>query len=127
VEWAQIPVMQLGAFGVLLGVLWLGGWMVFKGHLVPNTLVPRSTLDDLRADRDQRIKEVVADRDARVTEAAEDASEWRELYVGECASHDLTRKAHAEEIRAALLASTEGAQIAAALLAEMRSRQIEAG
>jgi hypothetical protein len=116
VEWAQIPVMQLGAFGVLLGVLWGVGWLVFKGHLVPATLVPRSTLDDVRADRD-----------ARLAEAAEDAAEWRELYVGECASHDLTRKAHAEEIRAALLASTEGAQIAAALLREMRSRQIEAG
>jgi hypothetical protein len=112
VEWAQIPVVQLGAIGVLLAVLWL----VFRGNLVPATLVPRSTLDDVRADRD-----------ARVAEANHDAAEWRELYVSECASHDLTRKAHAEEIRAALLASTEGAQVAAALLAEMRSRQIEAG
>ncbi|GAA0853532.1 hypothetical protein GCM10009525_83420 [Streptosporangium amethystogenes subsp. fukuiense] len=126
-EWAQIPVMQLGAFGVLLGVLWFVGWLVFKGHLVPNTLVPRSTLDDLRADRDQRIKEIEADRDARVAEANEDAGEWRTLYVGECEAHNLTRKAHSEEVRAALLASTEGAQVAAALLAEIKARQIEAG
>lgn len=114
-EWTQIPVSQLGAFGVLLGVLWFVGWLVFKGHLVPATLVPRSTLDDVRADRD-----------ARVREANEDADEWRQLYIRECEAHELTRKAHAEEIRAALLASTEGAQVAAALLAEIRSRQIEA-
>lgn len=111
-EWTQIPVVQLGALGVLLAVLWL----VFRGHLVPATLVPRSTLDDVRADRD-----------ARVAEANNDTAGWRQLYVSECAAHELTRKAHAEEIRAALLASTEGAQVAAALLAEIRSRQIEAG
>ncbi|HEY9372077.1 hypothetical protein [Streptomyces sp.] len=122
-EWAQIPVVQLGALGVLLMVLWL----VFRGNLAPSTLVPRSTLDDVRADRDARIAQVIADRDERVKEANEDAAEWRQLYVRECEAHDLTRRAHAEEIRAALLASTEGAQVAAALLAEMRSRQIEAG
>jgi hypothetical protein len=116
VEWTQIPVVQLGAFGVLLGVLWAVGWMVFKGHLVPSTLVTRATLDDVRADRD-----------ARLAEAQKDADEWRALYVRECEAHELTRRAHAEEIRAALLASTEGAQVAAALLAEIRSRQIGAG
>jgi uncharacterized protein (DUF2384 family) len=123
VEWAQIPVVQLGALGVLLAVLWL----VFKGHLVPSTLVPRTTLEDVRADRDARVAQANADRDARVAEANADATDWRDLYVRECEAHETTRKAHAEEIRAALLASTEGAQIAAALLAEIRSRQIEAG
>lgn len=122
-EWAQIPVIQLGAIGVLLGVVWL----VFRGNLAPSTLVPRSTLEDVRADRDARIAQLVADRDERVKEANEDAAEWRKLYVSECEAHDLTRRAHAEESRAALLANTEGAQVAAALLAEMRSRQIEAG
>lgn len=111
-EWAQLPVVQLGALGVLLGVLWL----VFSGRLIPTPLVSRSTLDDVRADRDVRLAEANAD-----------AAEWRKLYVSECEAHDLTRRAHAEEIRAALLASTEGAQIAAALLKEIRSRQIEAG
>lgn len=106
-EWAQLPIVQLGAVGVLLGVLWL----VFSGRLVP-----RSTLDDVRTDRD-----------ARVAEANDDATDWRDLYVRECEAHELTRKAHAEEIRAALLASTEGAQVAAALLGELRARQIEAG
>ncbi|MGI5274903.1 hypothetical protein ACQEUU_37620 [Nonomuraea sp. CA-218870] len=110
-EWTQIPVVQLGALGVLLAVLWL----VFRGHLVPATLVPRSTLEDVRADRD-----------ARLAEANADAAEWRDLYRRECEAHELTRKAHAEEVRAALLASTEGAQVAAALLAEIRSRQIGA-
>lgn len=122
-EWAQIPVVQLGAIGVLLAVLWL----VFRGNLAPSTLVPRSTLDDVRADRDARIAQVTADRDARVKEANDDTAEWRQLYVRECDAHELTRKAHAEEVRAALLASTEGAQVAAVLLAEIRSRQIEAG
>lgn len=126
-EWTQLPVVQFGAFGVLLGILWLGGWLIFKGHLVPKDLVPRSTLDDVRTDRDERIAQAVADRDARVKEAAEDAEEWRQLYVSECSAHELTRQAHAEEVRAALLASTEGAQVAAALLKEIRSRQIEAG
>lgn len=111
-EWTQLPIVQLGALGVLLAVL----WMVFRGLLVPSSLVPRSTLDDVRSDRDVRL-----------AEANTDADEWRQLYIRECEAHELTRKAHAEEIRAALLASTEGAQVAAALLAEIRSRQIEAG
>lgn len=111
-EWAQLPIVNFGAFGVLLGVL----WMVFNGHLVPNKLVPRSTLDDVRADRD-----------ARIAEANEDAADWRDLYVRECQAHELTRKAHAEEIRAALLASMEGAQVTATMLKEVRAKQIEAG
>ncbi|NUW45533.1 hypothetical protein [Nonomuraea rhodomycinica] len=72
------------------------------------------------------MEDLRSDRDARVAEANEDAEQWRALYVGECEAHDLTRRAHAEEIRAALLASTEGAQIAAALLKELRT-QIGAG
>lgn len=106
-EWAQLPIVQLGALGVLLGVVWL---------IITGRVVPRSTLDDARADRD-----------ARVAEANEDAEQWRQLYVGECQAHELTRQAYAEEIRSALLASTEGAQIAAALLSEIRARQLEAG
>lgn len=106
-DWVQLPISQLGAIGVLFGVLWL----VFTGRLVP-----RSTLDDARADRD-----------ARVAEANQDAEEWRRLYVSECEAHELTRRAHAEEMRAALLASTEGAQVAAVLLREIREKQIEAG
>jgi len=101
VDWVQLPISQLGAIGVLFGVLWL----VFTGRLVP-----RSTLDD-----------------ARVAEANQDAEEWRRLYVSECEAHELTRRAHAEEMRAALLASTEGAQVAAVLLREIREKQIEAG
>ncbi|MEV4287341.1 hypothetical protein AB0K40_17695 [Nonomuraea bangladeshensis] len=111
-EWAQLPIVQLGALGVLLGVL----WMVFRGHLVPHSLVPRTTLDDVRADRD-----------ARIAEANQDAEDWRQLYISECEAHELTRRAHAEENRAVLLASAEGAQVAAALLREIRAKQIEAG
>lgn len=126
-EWAQLPVVQLGAFGVVLGLVWGIGWLIFKGRLVPTTLVTRATLDDVRADRDARIAQAIAERDARVKEADKDAEQWRDLYVGECRAHETTRQAYAEEIRAALLASTEGAQVAAALLTEIRSRQIGAG
>lgn len=111
-EWAQLPIVNFGAFGVLLGVI----WMVFNGHLVPNKLIPRSTLDDVRADRD-----------ARVAEANHDAEQWRQLWVSECEAHELTRQAHAEDIRSTLVANTEGAQIAAVLLSEIRARQLEAG
>ncbi|WP_068922209.1 hypothetical protein [Planobispora rosea] len=106
-EWAQIPIVQGGAVAVLLAALWL----VLRGQLVP-----RSTLEDVRADRD-----------ARIAEANADAEAWRQLYVSECEAHQTTRQAHAEEVRAALLASTEGAAVAAALLTEIRERQIEAG
>lgn len=115
-EWAQLPMTQLGFLGAFLGVLWLVGWLIAKGHLVPSSLVPRSTLDDVRADRDARVKE-----------ANDDADDWRSLYVSECEAHELTRRAHAEETRAALLASMEGAQVAASMLKEVRAKQIEAG
>ncbi|GAA2308734.1 hypothetical protein GCM10010149_68570 [Nonomuraea roseoviolacea subsp. roseoviolacea] len=81
-EWAQIPIVQGGAVVVLFAVLWL----VFTGRLVP-----RSTLDDVRADWD-----------ARVAEAAEDPEAWKQLYVAECQTHQLTRQAHAQKIGAAL-------------------------
>jgi hypothetical protein len=106
VEWAQIPIVQGGAVGLVLAIIWL---------IALGRLVPRSTLEDVRADRD-----------ARIAEANDDATQWQQLYISECQAHETTRKAHAEETRAALVASTEGAQIAAALLTEIRNRQIEA-
>ncbi len=115
-EWIQTPIAQLGALGGFLSVLWLVGWLVFRGHLVPKTLVPRSTLDDVRADRDERVAEANADAD-----------EWRRLWEIERDAHELTRRARDEEIRAALAAATEGAQVAARLLRELKSRQIETG
>jgi hypothetical protein len=72
-DFTQIPIVQGGAVAVLLAVLWL----VYSGRLVP-----RSTLEDVRADRDARIAEAEKD-----TERA-----WR-LYELEQASHALTRKA----------------------------------
>lgn len=105
-EWAQIPIVQGGAVGLVLAIIWL---------IALGRLVPRSTLEDVRADRD-----------ARVAEANEDAAAWQQLYVSECQAHQTTRQAHAQEISAALAAATEGAQIAAALLTEIRQRQIEA-
>ncbi|MGW4425804.1 hypothetical protein [Streptosporangium sp. NPDC004631] len=116
-EWAQIPIVQLGAVGVLLAVLWL----VFTGRLVP-----RAVLEDARKDAEARAAQAEKDRDERVTEAEKDCEQWRVLFGQERQAHETTRQAHAEEIRAALLASTEGAQIAAALLTEIKTRQIEA-
>ncbi|KAB8186850.1 hypothetical protein FH608_046005 [Nonomuraea phyllanthi] len=52
--------------------------------------------------------------------------QWRKLYETERAAHDLTRKAHAEETRAALQAAAESSQTAMALLEEIRKRQSEA-
>jgi hypothetical protein len=113
-EWTQLPV-QFGAFGFLLIMVGVFFRLVANGRLVPQALVARSTLDDVRADRDARLKE-----------ANEDADEWRRLWEQEREAHELTRQAYAEEIRGALVASTEGAQVAAKLLQALRDRQIEA-
>ncbi|PZG20592.1 hypothetical protein [Nonomuraea aridisoli] len=101
----QLPIVQGGAVVVLLAIIWL---------IATGRLVPRSTLEDVRADRDARLRE-----------AAADAEEWRTLWQKERDAHELTREAHARELRAALAASNEGAQIAVALLTELRG-QIEA-
>ncbi len=58
--------------------------------------------------------------------AGRDADQWRKLYESERTAHELTRKGHAEEIRATLHAATEGSQTAMALLEEIRKRQSEA-
>lgn len=100
-DFAQLPIVQGGAVVVLLAVMWL----IYTGRLVP-----RSTLDDVRTDRD-----------ARVAEANADAEEWRRLWQLEHEAHDLTRRAYAEEMRAVLVASTEGTQIGVTLLKEIKA------
>lgn len=55
-----------------------------------------------------------------VDQMAREADRWRKLYETERAAHNLTRKAYAEETRAALQAASEGTQVAAALLAEIK-------
>ncbi|MFD9949676.1 hypothetical protein ACFWYW_55680 [Nonomuraea sp. NPDC059023] len=72
-DFIQLPIMQGGAVVVLLAVLWL----IFTGRLVP-----RSTLDDVRADRD-----------ARIADAEKDTERAWHLYEMEQTSHALTRKA----------------------------------
>jgi regulator of protease activity HflC (stomatin/prohibitin superfamily) len=120
-EWVQLPIVQFGALGVLLFVL----GMVFNGKLIPTKLVARSTLDDVRADRDARIAQAEKDRDERVAEAERDAERAWALYEKERDAHHMTRQAHAEDIRATLLASTESSQIAAAALTELKRLQLE--
>lgn len=55
-----------------------------------------------------------------------EAEQWRMLYETERQAHELTRKAHAEEMKSALQAAAEGTQTAAALLAQIKARQSEA-
>jgi hypothetical protein len=110
VTWAQVLVMQGGAFTLLLSIVGALARVIIKG-----TLVPRSTVDDVRKDRDERV-----------AAAERQAAEWRKLWESEHGAHDTTRAAYGDEIRAALLASSEGAQIGVELLREIRTRQIEA-
>lgn len=98
-EWAQIPILQGGAVAVLLAVLWL----VFTGRLVP-----RSTLDDVRADRDARIAE--ADRDAE--------RGWA-LYDSERDAHSKTRQALVDHVAGAALPAIAAAETAEKILTEL--------
>lgn len=54
-----------------------------------------------------------------------EADRWRELYEKECEAHDITRRAHTEEIRPALTAGTEAARTAAHLLGSIKQMQTE--
>jgi len=121
VELAAIPWAQGSLVVIALGVIVSVFTMVYKG-----LLVPRSHVQDLREDRDARIAQAEKDRDERVADAEKDAETWRRLFEAEREAHETTRRAYAEEIGAALAASTEGAQVAAALLTEIRARQLEA-
>lgn len=124
-EWLTGPILQLGAPGVLMAACATVLRMVFTGALVPKSLVTRASLDDVRADRDARIAQAEKDRDERVAEAERDAERAWGLYEKERDAHQMTRQAHAEDIRATLLASTESSQIAAAALTELKRLQLE--
>lgn len=110
--------MDLAAFPWASGsVLFVGLSMIVStaGAVIKGLLVPRSHIVDIRKDRDDRVSEAERDADA-----------WRQLFEAERSAHETTRRAYAEEIGAALAASTEGAQVAAALLTAIQQRQIEA-
>lgn len=128
-----IPWVQGSLVTLAIALIFATAGYVLKGQLVPRKNHDDLRADtaklvaDLRADTAKQVEDLRADRDARVAEANEDADEWRRLWSDERQAHETTRQAYAEEIRAALLASTEGAQIAAALLTEIKAaRQIEA-
>lgn len=57
VDWVQLPVVQLGALGVLLAAFWL----VYTGRLIP-----RSTMD-----------KIMSVQETRITEKSTEAAEWR--------------------------------------------------
>nr|WP_062336209.1 hypothetical protein [Herbidospora sakaeratensis] len=119
VDWLQTPVGQLGVIGAvfsaMLALFGLVLRLIFTGKLVPSNLVPRSTLEDVRADRD-----------ARIAEAVEDAEAWQKLFQQECAAHNTTREARIEDLVGRLAVNTEAANLAATLLTEIRRSQIEA-
>lgn len=95
-DWVQLPVVQLGAFGVLLAV----GWMVFTGVLVPRRI----------------HEERLADRDTRVAEKAAEATEYKAAWLAsEKARHEqdnqmgeLMEYARTTDAIIRSLASTEG-------------------
>lgn len=118
---AAIPWVQGSLVTIALAAIFATAGAVIKGYLVPQKKV-----DELRQDHAKQIEDLRADRDARVNEANADADEWLRLWKEERQAHETTRQAYAEEIRSALLASTEGAQVAAALLTEIKGRQSEA-
>lgn len=108
----------------LAGIPWAGGSLVgialalifsVAGFVLKGILVHRSVLDDVRKDRD-----------ARLADAEREAEQWRHLYETEKTAHDTTRQAHAEKVEASAYANAEAAQLAAALLTEIRARVIEA-
>ncbi|MFD9949811.1 hypothetical protein ACFWYW_55920 [Nonomuraea sp. NPDC059023] len=94
-EWAPLTSLpgQLGALGAILAFVGILLRLVFTGKLVPSTLVPRSTLEDVRADRDARIAQAEKDRDERIADAERDTERAWGLYEKEQAAHALTRKA----------------------------------
>lgn len=53
-ELAKLPVEGIG----VVSVIFIVGWMVFRG-----LLVPKSTVTDLTTSRDARIKDLAAERD----------------------------------------------------------------
>jgi hypothetical protein len=99
-DFLQLPIVQGGAVVVLLAVLWL----VFTGRLVP-----RSTLEDVRADRDARIAE--ADRDAE--------RGWA-LYESERAAHATTRQALVDQVAGTALPAIAAAETAEKILIELK-------
>ncbi|ETK36112.1 hypothetical protein [Microbispora sp. ATCC PTA-5024] len=105
-----VPWVQGSLVTIVLAMIFTMAGAVFKGYLIPQKR------------HEEQLADLRADRDARVAEANADAEEWRRLWTLEHEAHDLTRRAYAEEIRAVLLASTEGTQIGVALLKELKAK-----
>jgi hypothetical protein len=111
-EFSGIDITQGGAVAILSIVALL----VFLGRLVP-----RRTLDDLRADRDARIQEIAAERDTwraahRESEAARQVAQGQVgelLELSRTAGHVLTalpQPASQEVTASGSVASTPTAQ-----------------
>lgn len=98
--WAQGSLVVL-ALSVIVSVF----TMVYKG-----LLVPRSHVDDLRADRD-----------ARLAEAEKDAERGWKLYEKEQASHEMTRRALVDQALGVALPSIAVAETAEKILTELQA------
>lgn len=105
-DWTQIPIVQGGAVAVLFAVVWL---------VVRGLLVPRSTLEDVRADRD-----------ARVAEAEKDAERAWALYVKERDSHDTTRRALVDQALGAAMPALAVAETGVKILTELQDSDAHA-
>lgn len=99
-EWTQIPIVQGGAVALLAAVVWA---------IVIGRLVPRSHVEDVRADRD-----------ARLVEAEKDAERGWKLYTKEQASHELTRRALVDQALGVALPSIAVAETAEKILTELQ-------
>lgn len=87
-ELAAIPWASGSLIVLVLSVIASVATMMYKG-----LLVPRSHVEDVRADRDARIAQAEKDRDERIAEAERDAERGWTLYDKERESHEKTRRA----------------------------------
>ena len=99
-EWTQIPIIQGGAVALLAAVVWA---------IVLGRLVPRSHVEDVRADRD-----------ARIAAAEQDAERGWKLYEKEQASHQMTRRALVDQALGVALPSLAVAETAEKILTELQ-------
>lgn len=78
-----------------------------------------------RAERDATQRQKLHEKE--IARLEKEAERWRLLHEKESSAHETTRRAHNEEIRPALQASTEAARTTAHLLTGVKQLQAGAG
>lgn len=109
-------------------------WLVNAGlgGVVALAFLRRWVVAGVTADRDEKQHEEELKRhqehhDKEIARLEKEAERWRRLHERECAAHETTRRAHNEEIRPGLAASTEAARTAVHLLAAAKQLTSGAG